>query len=443
MFKNTKSKKTTTDFIEKDTRVKELLDQMTEIIVEINQIVNSTKEATNEQEQISKSQATAMEELIITIKEFTKGTEEITSSIMELSQVISNTSQNGEEVKHKTDKMVKISEKGKASMKKNDNNVKSIMDSVSALSTTMLEVGKSTSEIKSIIQVIDNIAGQTNLLALNASIEAARAGENGRGFAVVAQEIRKLAEDVKTATKDIETLITEVDSTVQKAVSQSDINKEGMMQVKESVKETDEVFENLIISISEVQGQLNDIVNEVNSVNDLTQNIASITEEQLAGSEEILASSEDVGQMALNNLNYSKKLNEDTKKLFAAGNKSAKRIIKQMKDLAGSNGKVGYVFYRHNTEGIFEYVTESVKEVLSYSVEEFMKSFESFLTDNPINSKAIIYTENSIKGIQQPKYNLELIKKDGSLCMAEVTEFPIFNENNEVIAVEGLIQVVN
>ncbi|QUH26032.1 hypothetical protein HZR23_09995 [Serpentinicella alkaliphila] len=66
-----------------------------------------------------------------------------------------------------------------------------------------------------------------------------------------------------------------------------------------------------------------------------------------------------------------------------------------------------------------------------------MANFENFLTDNPINKQGIEHTEFSIKGIQQPKYKLELLKKDNSKCMAEITEFPIFNKNAEVIAIEG------
>ncbi|GIE74770.1 chemotaxis protein [Actinoplanes philippinensis] len=68
---------------------------------------------------------------------------------------------------------------------------------------TMTQLGASSEEIQSILDLITAIAKQTNLLALNATIEAARAGDGGKGFAVVAGEVRNLAEQTTSATEHI------------------------------------------------------------------------------------------------------------------------------------------------------------------------------------------------------------------------------------------------
>ena len=62
--------------------------------------------------------------------------------------------------------------------------------------THMLELGKKSQQIGSVLDIVSELAEQTNILAINATIEAAGAGDVGKRFAVVADEIRKLADRV-------------------------------------------------------------------------------------------------------------------------------------------------------------------------------------------------------------------------------------------------------
>jgi methyl-accepting chemotaxis protein len=82
----------------------------------------------------------------------------------------------------------------------------------------MLDLGRKSQQIGTVLDIVSELAEQTNIVAINATIEASGAGEAGRRFAVVADEIRKLADRVTTSTKEIRSLIDEVRSAVNTTV---------------------------------------------------------------------------------------------------------------------------------------------------------------------------------------------------------------------------------
>ncbi len=86
---------------------------------------------------------------------------------------------------------------------------------IAQLRSAIDKVGTSSTEIREIVEVVNDLAERTNMLAMNASIEAAHAGQFGKGFTIIAQEIKKLAQASAGRAAMIVEIMTSVDGIVE------------------------------------------------------------------------------------------------------------------------------------------------------------------------------------------------------------------------------------
>jgi diguanylate cyclase (GGDEF)-like protein/PAS domain S-box-containing protein len=99
-----------------------------------------------------------------------------------------------------------------------------------------------------------------------------------------------------------------------------------------------------------------------------------------------------------------------------------------------------YFFYTKNHEGRLEAVSESVVGMLGFSAEEFIRRYGKLFMyglRSDLETRLLI----SEYGYNMP-YEMTVRDKKGEERIIEITEFPIFNELNELMEVEGIVRDV-
>ena len=248
-----------------------VLNSLNETISEINmfsdQVANGADQVSNGAQILSQgviAQASSVEELAATMSE--------------ISQQVKENAETSQVVKTAAGEM--------------GANILACNQQMQEMKNAMEKINQNSTQIRSIIKTIDDIAFQTNILALNAAVEAARAGESGKGFSVVAQEVRSLATRSSDASKSTEALI---EQSLAAVVYGTKVAEETAASLRNIAGGTDEMISkiNQIAEASKRQAAATEMVSTgIDQISDIVQTNSATAEESAAASEELYGQSQ-------------------------------------------------------------------------------------------------------------------------------------------------------
>jgi methyl-accepting chemotaxis protein len=222
----------------------------------------------NEQALGTKEQATAMNEMTTTMNELLVTSRQIEESARRVAQI--------------SEEACEKARSGEQTVTTAQELIGGIRRQVDLVVHHMLELGKKSQQIGSVLDLVSELAEQTNILSINASIEASGAGEAGKRFAVVADEIRKLSDRVSSSAKRIRDHVDEVRSAVNATVM---VTETGSKAVDAGTKQ-----------FAEVAASFDQIARIVSTSTEAVRQIELSTQQQTSAVEQVNAAIENVAQ---------------------------------------------------------------------------------------------------------------------------------------------------
>lgn len=273
------------DFQQIKNSFNEILNSLSDTFASINtaaeQVNTGAVQVSNSAQSVSQGstqQASAIEELSVTLKDVSKQVEQNAADAQDANIIVG----------------------------RNADAIGSCNEDMTNMLGAINEIRISSEEISKIIKVIDEIAFQTNILALNAAVEAAR--EGSKGFGVVADEVRRLASRSAEAAKQTASLIENSVAAVSKGSQIAEKTAESLGSIVEGSYE----IQSLVKNITEASAAQTEAIAQINT--GLVQ-ISSVVSANTSASVGTASASEELSSQSLilKNMIARFKLGEETK----------------------------------------------------------------------------------------------------------------------------------
>ncbi len=287
--------------LELGSTIEEIAEQMENLFATVDDVSSSINEM-----------SVASQQIMENVEILASSTEVTASSIIQMDAAIKEVEENAELTNALSEEAARDSQQGKEAVDESIRGIGEVLEMVDGASTVIRDLGRQSSAIGKILNVIDEVADQTSLLALNAAIIAAQAGKHGKGFAVVADEIRELAERTAVSTREIAGIIGNLQDGVQKAVTVMDASSErvhhevsrsreagaALEKIRNSTMKSTEQVRSIVRATQEQARGSQQITSSINQISGMLGQISAAIKQQTAGTQQLAHAAESMRSIA-------------------------------------------------------------------------------------------------------------------------------------------------
>jgi methyl-accepting chemotaxis protein len=213
---------------------------------------------------------------------------ETTATVEEVKQTAQVASQKARQVSDSAQKVSQVSQAGRKSVEDAIAGMRRIQEQMESIADSIVRLSEQSQAIGEIITTVNDLAEQSNVLAVNAAIEANKAGEQGKGFVIVAQEVKSLAEQSKQATAQVRALLGDIQKATSSAVLATE---QGHKAVEAGVKQS-----------AEASDAIRQLAESVSEAAQAATQIAASSQQQMVGMDQVAQAMDNIKQTSTQNV---------------------------------------------------------------------------------------------------------------------------------------------